>query len=64
MLKFVKRLQKQLETGAFEKYLRNGMSALNANERSMMAELRGTSTQIVELILWVVSWYLKDSATN
>ena len=31
---------------AFEKYLRNGMGSLNASERSMMAELRGTSTQV------------------
>ena len=37
---------KATRKGAFEKYLRNGMSSLNANERSMMAELRGTSTQI------------------
>ena len=37
---------KATRKGAFEKYLRNGMGALNANERSMMAELRGTSTQI------------------
>ena len=38
---------KATRKGAFEKYLRNGMSGLNANERSMMAELRGTSTQVV-----------------
>ena len=37
---------KATRKGAFEKYLRNGMGSLNANERSMMAELRGTSTQI------------------
>ena len=37
---------KATRKGAFEKYLRNGMSSLNANERSMMAELRGTSTQV------------------
>ena len=37
---------KATRKGAFEKYLRNGMGALNSNERSMMAELRGTSTQI------------------
>ena len=37
---------KATRKGAFEKYLRNGMGALNASERSMMAELRGTSTQI------------------
>jgi HK97 family phage major capsid protein len=38
---------KATRKGAFEKYLRNGMSSLNSNERSLMAELRGTSTQIV-----------------
>lgn len=38
---------KATRKGAFEKYLRNGMGALNSNERSMMAELRGTSTQVV-----------------
>lgn len=38
---------KATRKGAFEKYLRNGMSALNNEERSMMAELRGTSTQVV-----------------
>jgi len=37
---------KATRKGAFEKYLRNGMSSLNSNERSLMAELRGTSTQI------------------
>jgi len=37
---------KATRKGAFEKYLRNGMGALNSNERSIMAELRGTSTQI------------------
>ena len=37
---------KATRKGAFEKYLRNGMSSLNASERSMMAELRGTSTQV------------------
>lgn len=37
---------KATRKGAFEKYLRNGMSSLDANERSMMAELRGTSTQV------------------
>jgi len=37
---------KATRKGAFEKYLRNGMGALNSEERSMMAELRGTSTQI------------------
>ncbi len=33
--------------GAFEKYLRNGMGALNSEERKIMGELRGTSTQVV-----------------
>lgn len=37
---------KATRKGAFEKYLRNGMGSLNANERSIMSELRGTSTQI------------------
>lgn len=37
---------KATRKGAFEKYLRNGMGSLNANERSIMGELRGTSTQI------------------
>lgn len=37
---------KATRKGAFEKYLRNGMSGLNASERSMMSELRGTSTQV------------------
>lgn len=37
---------KATRKGAFEKYLRNGMGSLSANERSVMAELRGTSTQI------------------
>ena len=37
---------KATRKGAFEKYLRNGMGSLNSSERSMMAELRGTSTQI------------------
>jgi hypothetical protein len=55
---------KATRKGAFEKYLRNGMGSLNANERSIMAELRGTSRKSLELILWVVSWYLKISATN
>ena len=35
---------KATRKGAFEKYLRNGMSSLNANERSVMAELRGQTT--------------------
>lgn len=33
--------------GAFSKYLRHGFSALNAEERAMVAETRGTSTQVV-----------------
>ena len=37
---------KATRKGAFEKYLRNGMGALTADERSIMGELRGTSTQI------------------
>jgi HK97 family phage major capsid protein len=37
---------KATRKGAFEKYLRNGMGSLSANERSIMSELRGTSTQI------------------
>lgn len=37
---------KATRKGAFEKYLRNGMGSLNANERSIMGELRGTNTQI------------------
>ena len=37
---------KATRKGAFEKYLRNGMGALNAEERNMMVELRGTSTQV------------------
>ena len=37
---------KATRKGAFEKYLRNGMGSLNSNERSIMGELRGTSTQI------------------
>jgi HK97 family phage major capsid protein len=37
---------KATRKGAFEKYLRNGMGALTAEERSIMGELRGTSTQI------------------
>ena len=32
---------------AFAKYLRNGMGALNAEERSLMVEMRGTDTQVV-----------------
>ena len=37
---------KATRKGAFEKYLRNGMGALTSEERSIMGELRGTSTQI------------------
>ncbi len=37
---------KATRKGAFEKYLRNGMGSLSANERSIMGELRGTATQI------------------
>ena len=37
---------KATRKGAFEKYLRNGMSALNNEERSLMTEMRGTSTQV------------------
>ena len=37
---------KATRKGAFTKYLRNGMGALNSSERSMMAEMRGTNTQI------------------
>ena len=37
---------KATRKGAFENYLRNGMGSLNSNERSIMGELRGTSTQI------------------
>ena len=38
---------KATKKGAFEKYLRNGMGSLSSEERSIMGELRGTSTQIV-----------------
>jgi len=38
---------KATRKGAFEKYLRNGMGALTTEERSIMGELRGTSTQVV-----------------
>jgi len=38
---------KATKKGAFEKYLRNGMGSLTSEERSIMGELRGTSTQIV-----------------
>ena len=37
---------KATRKGAFEKYLRNGMGALNSEERSLMTEMRGTSTQV------------------
>ena len=37
---------KATRKGVFTKYLRNGMGALNSSERSMMAEMRGTNTQI------------------
>ena len=37
---------KATRKGAFEKYLRNGMGALNNEERSLMTEMRGTSTQV------------------
>lgn len=33
--------------GAFEKYLRFGMGSLTTEERKLMGELRGTSTQVV-----------------
>jgi HK97 family phage major capsid protein len=38
---------KASKKGAFAKYLRNGMGALNAEERALMVEMRGTDTQIV-----------------
>ena len=38
---------KASKKGAFEKYLRNGMGALNNEERALMGEMRGTSTQVV-----------------
>ena len=38
---------KATRKGAFEKYLRNGMGALNNEERALMGEMRGTSTQVV-----------------
>jgi HK97 family phage major capsid protein len=37
---------KATKSQVFEKYLRNGMNALSAEERSLMGELRGTNTQI------------------
>lgn len=38
---------KATRMSAFEKYLRNGMGSLNSDERKIMGELRGTSTQVV-----------------
>ena len=38
---------KATRKGAFESYLRNGMGALSNEQRSIMSELRGTSTQVV-----------------
>ncbi len=38
---------KATRKGAFEKYLRSGMGALTNNERQIMAELRGTATNVV-----------------
>lgn len=38
---------KATRKGAFEKYLRNGMGSLNNEERALMGEMRGTSTQVV-----------------
>ena len=38
---------KASKSSTFAKYLRNGMGALSSEERSIMGELRGTSTQIV-----------------
>ncbi len=38
---------KASKSNTFAKYLRNGMSALNAEERALMGEMRGTSTQVV-----------------
>ena len=37
---------KASKSSTFAKYLRNGMGALNAEERSIMGEMRGTSTQV------------------
>lgn len=37
---------KATRKGAFESYLRSGMSGLNNEQRSIMGELRGTSTQV------------------
>ena len=44
---------------AFNAYLRKGFNNLSAEERSVMAELRGTNTQITTTMGWVVSWYQK-----
>ena len=38
---------KASKSSTFAKYLRNGMGALNTEERALMGEMRGTSTQIV-----------------
>ena len=38
---------KATKSSTFSKYLRNGMGALTAEERKIMGELRGTSTQVV-----------------
>ena len=38
---------KASKSSTFSKYLRNGMGALNAEERALMGEMRGTSTQVV-----------------
>ena len=38
---------KASKSSTFAKYLRNGMGALNAEERALMGEMRGTSTQVV-----------------
>ena len=37
---------KATRKGAFENYLRNGMGSLTNEQRSLMSELRGTSTQV------------------
>ena len=37
---------KASKSNTFSKYLRNGMGALNAEERALMGEMRGTSTQV------------------
>ena len=38
---------KASKSSTFAKYLRNGMGALNTEERALMGEMRGTSTQVV-----------------